>query len=163
MAPGGIGSRWFRALAAGAEVRFKAPFGGFVFSRADPRRPLFVAEEIGVVPVRAILNELYETGFGRPAVLASWTRDGRRLVYDAEFRSLARRYPAFSYHPLVGSDDRPLTDAAGDLAALTERIAGDVVGLVAYVAGGERMIHRVRDALVARGMDRKAVKWEKFW
>ena len=44
-----------------------------------------------------------------------------------------------------------------------DRAVGDVRGLVAYVAGGEAMIHRVRDVLVAKGLDRKAVKWEKFW
>ena len=27
----------------------------------------------------------------------------------------------------------------------------------------ERMIRRVRDLLVAKGLDRKAVRWEKFW
>ena len=43
------------------------------------------------------------------------------------------------------------------------RLAPDVASLVAYVAGGERTIHAVRDALVARGLDRKSVKWEKFW
>jgi len=38
-----------------------------------------------------------------------------------------------------------------------------VEGLVAYVAGGGETINRVRDALMAKGLDRKAVKWEKFW
>ena len=76
VAPGGIGSRWFRGLSPGAEVRFKGPLGGFIFSRADGRRPLFVAEEIGIVPIRAMLAELYETGFGRPATLKS-DRSGR--------------------------------------------------------------------------------------
>src|SRR3990170_7448412 len=72
VAPGGLGSRWFRGLAPGAEVAFKGPLGGFVFTRADARRPLFVAEEIGIVPIRAILAELYATGFGRPAALVYW-------------------------------------------------------------------------------------------
>lgn len=163
VAPGGIGSTWFRGLAPGAEVRFKGPLGGFVFTRADPRRPLFVAEEIGIVPVRAIVGELYATGFGRPAALAYWARDPGWLVYDAEFLSLARRYPSFAYHPVVASATGPWRDAAGGLAEVVDRIVPDVAGLVAYVSGGERMIHRVRDLLVARGLDRKAVKWEKFW
>ncbi len=163
VAPDGLGSRWFRELAPGAEVRFKGPLGGFVFSRADPRRPLFVAEEIGIVPIRAILAELYETGFGRAAALAYWGRDPGRLAYDAEFRSLARRYPAFTYHPVVASAAGPWTDGASGLAAVVGRRVQDVGALVAYVCGGEAMIHRVRDVLVAKGMERKAVKWEKFW
>src|SRR5439155_1613165 len=101
VAPGGIGSEWFRGLQPGDPVRFKGPLGGFVFTRADPRRPLFVAEEIGIVPIRAILTELYATGFGRRATLAYWARDPGWLAYDAAFRSLARRYPGFAYHPVV--------------------------------------------------------------
>ncbi|MBI2159582.1 MAG: hypothetical protein HYU25_04185 [Candidatus Rokubacteria bacterium] len=163
VAPGGLGSRWFRALAAGDEVRFKGPLGGFVFTRADPRRPLFVAEEIGIVPVRSIVGELYATGFGRPAALAYWARDPGWLVYDAEFLSLARRYPSFAYHPVMASATGPWQDAAGGLAEVVDRIVPDVEGLVAYVCGGERMIQRVRDRLVAKGLDRKAVRWEKFW
>jgi NAD(P)H-flavin reductase len=163
VAPGGIGSRWFRELVAGDEVRFKGPLGGFVFSRADGRRPLFVAEEIGIVPVRGLLTELFETGFGRPTALAYWARDPGWLVYDAEFRSLARRYPAFSYHPVLASAAGDWRDAASGLAEVVARIVSDVSNLVAYVAGGEAMIHRVRDVLVSKGMDRKAVKWEKFY
>jgi len=163
VAPGGIGSTWFRALAVGDEVRFKGPQGGFVFTRADPRRPLFVAEEIGIVPVRSIVGELYATGFGRPATLAYWARDPGWLVYDAEFLSFARRHPSFAYHPVMASATGPWQDAAGGLAEVVDRIVPDVDGLVAYVCGGERMIHRVRDLLVAKGLDRKAVRWEKFW
>ena len=34
---------------------------------------------------------------------------------------------------------------------------------VAYVAGGEGTIARVREVLMAKGLERKAVKWERFW
>lgn len=153
VAPGGIGSRWFQTLRPGDDVRFKGPLGGFVLSRADPRRPLFVAEEIGIVPIRSILAELYATGFGRPATLIYQARDAGWLVYDAELRSLARRYPAFAYHPEPGV---PAADAVA-------RLGLEPGGLVAYVAGGDATIRAVREALVARGLDRKAVRWEKFW
>src|SRR5262249_55205573 len=83
VAPGGIGSQWLRALKIGDPVPFKGPTGGFVFHRADPRRAVFVAEEIGVVAVRAILAHLYETGYGRPTILISWGRDSSWLLYDA--------------------------------------------------------------------------------
>jgi len=163
VAPGGIGSAWFRALEPGDPVRFKGPLGGFVFTQADPRRPLFVAEEIGIVPIRSILTALYTTGFGRPATLVYWARDSGWLAYDAEFRSLARRYPRFAYCPAVASAAGAVKDGAGSLAEVVERLVSDVAGLVAYVCGGEQTIHRVRDVLVAKGLDRKAVKWEKFW
>ncbi|HEU5321096.1 MAG TPA: FAD-dependent oxidoreductase [Methylomirabilota bacterium] len=163
VAPGGPGSAWFRALRPGAEVTFKGPLGGFVFSRADPRRPLFVAEEIGIVPIRSILTELYATGLGRPTALVYWARDPGWLVHDADFRSLARRFPAFAYHPVVRAAPADWAGARGEAAEAVARLVGDVGGLVAYVAGGEATIRAVREVLMARGLDRKAVKWEKFW
>src|SRR5207237_720357 len=132
---GGIGSEWFRGLKPGDAVRFKGPLGGFVFTRADPRRPLFVAEEIGIVPIRAILTELYATGFGRRATLAYWARDPGWLAYDAALRSLARRYPGFAYHPAVAGAAGAARDGASRLAETVTRLVADGTGLVAYVCG----------------------------
>ena len=159
VAPGGPGSRWFRALAPGVEVEFKGPLGGFVFGPDEARRPLFVAEEIGIVPIRSILAALDDAGFAGPATLVYGARDPGWLVYDGEFRARARRRPGFAYHPVVAAGPGEL----GEPAALVERLVRDVAGLVAYVAGGEATIRRVRDVLMAKGLERKAVKWEKFW
>lgn len=163
VAPGGIGSQWFHGLKAGDDVRFKGPLGGFVFSRADGRRPLFVAEEVGIVPIHSILTELYETGFGRPTVLVYWARDAGWLAYDREFRSLQRRFPAFAYYPVTGTAPPDWRGQHGGLAETVDRVVSDVSGLVAYVSGGGETINRVRGVLVAKGLDRKSVKWEKFW
>ncbi|MBI3029121.1 MAG: hypothetical protein HYY64_06390 [Candidatus Rokubacteria bacterium] len=161
--PGGIGSRWFRALAPGQVVEFKGPTGGFVFNRADPRRPLFVAEEIGIVPIHSILWDLYQTGFGRSATLIYWARDPSWLAYDAEFSLLARRYPPFEYLPVVREAVGAWQGEKGEAPDVVERRVASIAGLIAYVSGGGEMINEVRQVLMAKGMDRKAVKWEKFW
>lgn len=157
--PDGLGSRWFRSLAPGAEVEFKGPLGGFVLGRAETRRPLFVAEEIGIVPIRSIIVDLDEAGSRRPATLVYWAREAGWLVYDAEFRALARRRAEFAYHPVVA-------DGAGERATpatLVDRLVTDVTGLVTCVAGGGGTIAAVREVLMAKGLERKAIKWEKFW
>lgn len=162
-APGGIGSQWLRGLQAGDSVEFKGPTGGFTVKRADPRRTLFVAEEIGIVPIRSILMDLYETGFGRPNGLIFWARDPTWLVYDAEFRSLSRRYPAFSYVPAAREAPAGWRGEKGELAEVVDRMVHSVDRLLVYVCGGGETINRVRAALVKKGMDRKSVRWEKFW
>ena len=151
--PGGIGSAWFRELRPGADVRFKGPLGGFVFDEKDARHPLFVAEEIGIVPIRSILLDLYERGSARAATLVYWVREPGWLVYDDDFRALGARAPAFSYRPVI---ETPLGDAVATTAAGLERF-------VAYVAGGAATINTTRSVLMARGLDRKSVKWEKFY
>lgn len=163
VAPGGIGSQWVRALEPGAQVSFKGPTGGFVFNRADARRVVFVAEEIGIVPVRSMLTHLYETGYGRSTALIYWARNPGWLVYDADFRSLARRYPAFSYLPVLREPPPTWRGEKGEPAEAVERLVYGVDRLVVYVCGGGETINKVRDVLVKKGMDRKSVKWEKFW
>ena len=161
--PAGLGSQWLRALKVGDPVEFKGPTGGFVFNRADPRRAVFVAEEIGIVPVRAILADLYETGYGRPTILIYWARDPSWLLYDGEFRSLARRYPGFTYVPAVREAPGAWRGETGEAAGAVDRLVHSVDKLVVYVCGGGDTIDAVRNALVKKGMDRKSVKWEKFW
>ena len=162
VAPGGLGSVWFRGLRAGDVVEFKAPFGGFVFRRDDTRHPLFVAEEIGIVPIRSILTELSETGFDRPMTLVYWARDPSWLPYHDELVSLARRHSLLAYHPIVASAGDDWRGARGAVTDAVDAVApgGDLVG---YVSGGGAMIDRVREVLMARGLDRKSVRWEKFW
>jgi ferredoxin-NADP reductase len=157
VAPGGIGSAWFRGLAVGQAVEFKAPFGGFVFRRDDPRRPLFVAEEIGIVPIRAMLADLDETGFALHGTLVYWGRDHSWLPYHAEFLAMAQRCAGFAYHPVVPSA------SIADLTAAVAALAWDTRDLVAYVSGGGAMIDAVREVLMVKGLDRKSVRWEKFW
>jgi NAD(P)H-flavin reductase len=161
--PGGLGSVWFRHLVPGAAVQFKGPLGGFVFDRLDTRPALFVAEEIGIVPIRSILSDLDQEGPGRPARLAYWARRPAGLVYDAEFRARARGRGGFAYHPIVAEAGPEWAGEHGAIGDLVDRLTPSVENLVAYVAGGERTIHEIRDLLVTKGLSRKAVKWEKFW
>ena len=163
VAPGGIGSQWLRALKVGDAVQFKGPNGSFVFNRADPRRALFIAEEIGVVPIYSILTHLYETGYGRANGLIFWGREPGHLLYDAHFRSLARRYPSFSYLPAVREAAGTWRGEKGEVMDAVDRLVHSVDRLIVYVCGGGETIQKVRDVLVRKGMDRKSVKWEKFW
>ncbi len=160
--PGGIGSVWFRRLTPGQTVEFKASFGGFVFQRADPRPPIFVAEEIGVVPIRSILADLEERGAARPTRFVYWARDPAHMPYHAEFASRARRDPEFAYHPVVATGDDRWTGRRGTAAETVASVVTDA-GVIAYVCGGGQMIDDVRNVLMGRGLDRKSVKWEKFW
>jgi NAD(P)H-flavin reductase len=163
VAPGGIGSRWIQQLAPGAAVRFKGPTGGFTVNRADTRRTVFVAEEIGIVPIRSILVDLYETGYGRPNALVHWARNREGLLYDGDFRSLARRYPSFSYFPALRAPPADWRGERGEVHEAVDRLVHSVERLLVYVCGGADTIGRVRDVLVGKGMNRKSVKWEKFW
>ena len=159
----GAAGEWLRGLTPGAAVGFKGPVGSLGFDRADPRRALFVAEEIGVVSARSVLAHLYETGHGRPTALIAWGRDPSRLVYEAQFRSLARRYPSFSYLPAVREASGVWRGETGEPADAVERLVHSVDRLLVYVLGGAETVQRVRDVLAKKGIDRRSVKAEKLW
>jgi len=163
VAPGGLGSQWIRGLKPGDAVQFKGPTGGFVMDRAAARRPVFVAEEIGVVPIRSILFDLYDTGFDRPSALIQWARNPAWLLYEADFRELSRRNPGFSYLPVLREPPPTWRGEKGECHEAVDRLVHSVDRTVVYVCGGDGTIKQVRQALVAKGMDRKSVKWEKFW
>jgi NAD(P)H-flavin reductase len=163
VAPGGLGSQWIRGLKPGDQMRFKGPTGGFVADRADLRRPVFVAEEIGVVPIRSILLDLYATGFDRPAALIQWARNPEWLLYESDFRELSRGHPGFSYLPVLREPPATWRGEKGECHEAVDRLVHSVDRTVVYVCGGEGTIKQVRQALTAKGMDRKSVKWEKFW
>jgi ferredoxin-NADP reductase len=157
VAPGGLGSAWVRGLTPGQGVEFKAPFGGFVFRRDDPRRPLFVAEEIGIVPIRSMLLDLDESGVELRGTLVYRGRDRTWRPYDDELAALSRRRPGFAYVPLIAPE------GAGEVTRAVDAAVIDPRDLVAYVCGGGPMVDAVRAALMARGLDRRSVRWEKFW
>ena len=163
VAPGGIGSQWFRGLTAGASVEFKAPNGGFVLDAADERRPLFIAEEIGIVPIRSMLLDVYRDRAPRASALIYWARDPGWLTYDAELRALSRDVAAFRYLPAVRQPAAGWRGDVGEIAAVVDRLVHSGDRTVAFVAGGGETIKQVRQLLVGKGFDRKAVKWEKFW
>jgi ferredoxin-NADP reductase len=163
VAPGGIGSQWFRELTAGATIQFKAPNGGFVLDPADQRRPLFVAEEIGIVPMRSMLVDFYGGGEARPAALIYWARDPGWLIYDEEFRALSRNVADFRYLPAVRQPPAGWRGDVGEITAVVDRLVHSGDRTVAYVAGSGDTIKSVRQVLVGKGFDRKTVKWEKFW
>ena len=152
-----------RALKPGDPVEFKGPTGGFVFNRADPRRAVFVAEEIGIVPVRSILCRPLRDGLWpahQPDLLGARSRGSSTTPSSARSPAATRGSPTCRR-----CASRPATwrGETGEAAAAVDRLVHSVDKLVVYVCGGGETVNAVRDALVKKGMDRKSVKWEKFW
>ncbi|MBI3107586.1 MAG: hypothetical protein HYY95_18815 [Candidatus Rokubacteria bacterium] len=57
----------------------------------------------------------------------------------------------------------PWPGARGERAAAVHGAVGGTDGLVAYVFGGSATIAQVPEVLIGKGMDRKSVRWERFW
>ncbi len=151
--PIGPGSRWFKTLTVDQQVAFKAPNGDFVLQKGSGHAPIFVAEEIGIVPIRSMLLDLFEGRVTSEILLLFGASKPELLVYHDEIQAMAERYPHLRYVPSI---DEPLWE-------LVERTVPSTAGKDAYLCGGGVMIAKVREWLLTRGMERKLIKREKFW
>ena len=162
--PGGIGSQWFRGLAPGDRGAVQGADSAASCSTAPIRggRSSWPRRSASCRSARSWPTSTRPASAGPPRSIY-WARNPGWLVYDADFRSLARRYPGFSYLPVLREPPATWRGEKGEPAEAVDRLVYGVDKLVVYVCGGGETINKVRDVLVAKGMDRKSVKWEKFW
>ncbi len=161
--PGGSGSRYFRELRVGDEVRFQPPLGTLTLIKDSSAPVLLVAEEIGVVPFRSILLDQAERGFPRPMTLYFTAPTSPHLLYDAEFRDLAARHPPFRYRPILSAPDPAWRGEVGPVLAAVERETGRLEGWEALLCGGAELVKAARELCLARGIERRKIRYEKFW
>jgi len=161
--PGGSGSRYFRELQTGDEVRFQPPLGTLTLIRDSTAPVLMIAEEIGVVPFRSILLAQAEQDFPRPMTLYFTAPMPGHLLYDEELQALAARHPRFRYRPILSAPDPAWSGEVGSVLAVVERSTGRLEDHEALLCGGGALVKTARELCLARGMERRKIRYEKFW
>lgn len=161
--PGGSGSRYFRELRVGDEVRFQPPLGTLTLIEDSSAPVLLIAEEIGVVPFRSILLDRAAVGLPRAMTLYVTAPTAAHLLYDAEFRELAARHPRFRYRPVLSAPDPVWRGEVGPVLELVARETGRLEGHEALLCGGGALVKAARELCLARGMERRKIRYEKFW
>jgi len=161
--PGGSGSRYFRELKPGDEVVFQPPLGTLTLIAGSTASVLMVAEEVGIVPFRSILLSQAEQGFPRPTTLYFTAPTLPHLVYHHELAGLAAAHPAFRYRPILSTPDPDWRGDVGSVLTAVEREAGDLRGYDALLCGGGDLVKAAREQCLARGIERRKIRYEKFW
>ena len=161
--PGGSGSRFFDELRVGDEVAFQPPLGTLTLIPGSTAPILMVAEEIGIVPFRSILFAQAEQGFPRPATLYFTAPTRGHLLYHDELAALAATQPRFRYHPMLSAPDPEWPETVGSVLAAIEEAADDLRGHDTLLCGGSDLVKAARDLCLARGIERKRIRYEKFW
>lgn len=160
--PGGVGSRYFQALRVGDEVRFQPPAGTLTLLPGTAP-VLLVAEEVGIAPLRSILLDQAERGFPRPVRLYFTAPTRAHLLYHAELEALAARHPAFRYRPWLSAPDPGWEGPVGSLLGAVEAEAEDLRGGDALLCGGSDLVKAARELCLAHGIERRRIRYEKFW
>lgn len=161
--PGGVGSQYLRGLRQGSELDFHSPLGNLTLIRGSSAEVILVAEEIGIVPFRSILLGEAERGFPRRMRLYYAVPRRELLIYHEEFEGLARAHPAFGYVPIVEGAEPGWSGESGPLLKVLARELPELAGREALICGGGEMVKAARELFLSRGMERRAIRYEKFW
>src|SRR5262245_32376872 len=69
LVPGGQGSNYLFSLHVGDTVHFTGPWGTFVLDQAPTAECIFLADEIGIVPIRPMIRRALACNFQFPVQL----------------------------------------------------------------------------------------------
>ena len=157
----GVFSPHLFGLKVGDSVALKGILGTFVWR--EPMMDAFlVAAGTGIVPFRALLQELFARGTERRITLIYGTRYVESLLWMEEFRSLADRYSTFRFVPTVTRPEAEWTGATGRVQPLLLEAMGERRDVQVYVCGLKEMVDSVRALCKERGLERRQVIYEKY-
>jgi ferredoxin-NADP reductase len=160
----GRGSNWLDQLKVGDQINFIGPNGNFVYQEAD-KDIVFVATGTGVAPFYSIIKELLAQGFKKDIKLIFGVRFAEDLFYIKDFESWAKDHKNFS---LIHSVSRPDEFWSGKRGRVTQIIEEEfTAGTIKkedqyYICGLNAMIASVEEVLIANGVDKSDIHFERY-
>jgi CDP-4-dehydro-6-deoxyglucose reductase len=141
----------FTAMKARDILRMEGPFGSF-FLREDSARPLILlASGTGFAPIKAIIQQLQQSGSARPAVLY-WGGRRRADLYENDWCvQMAETMPSLRYVPVL-SEPAAEDEWSGRTAFVHRAVMADWPDLSAhqvYACGAPVMVDAAQRDFVA--------------
>ncbi|MCK9894940.1 ferredoxin reductase [Frankia sp. AgB32] len=159
--PDGLVSRHIvQALRPGDIVRLGQPAGTFVLPAELPERLLFVTAGSGITPVMAMLRHLAAGPRMPDVVLAHSAPDPSKVIFGAELRRLAARFPSLRLHE---QHTRPAGDQRSTrltMAALAT-LCPDLPARMAWVCGPAALVEQAESYWRERGISERLLT-ERF-
>ena len=146
--PHGLATPLIKHLTPKQEIEILGPMGDFTLESKD-KNLIFISTGTGVGPFRSIINDLLENGFNKKISLIAGYR--RNILYDEEFKKLAKKYPNFSYNLAISSQGKRVQN----LLVVDKK--ADY-----YLCGLSPMINSVRAILTKKGVPIKNIFSEKY-
>jgi len=136
-----------------ALLRIEGPFGTFYLREDSPRPVLLIGGGTGMAPLKAILEHAFYTGFEQPVHLF-WGVRARRDLYLGDLPlEWEKRYPNFSYTPVLsepGAGDH-WEGATGPVTDEVLKQYPDLEPFDIYMSGPPAMIEAATPAFAAHG------------
>lgn len=150
----------------GTEVELEGPFGSFTLpNRAT--RVVMLAGGIGVTPFRAMVEDSIVRPLEHSLLLIHSNRTPEEAPFLNELTQWGNRSERFDYRPTMTQAERSLSGWAGERGRVTAAFVSPVLPAdrnepLFYVAGPERFVQGVREALQSLEVDEDRLRFEEF-
>lgn len=146
----------------GHQVRVEPPTGDF-WMRPSEAPIMLVAGGSGLAPILAILQDTVAEGIERPATLLFGAREQRDLYALEEIKAIAKQWKGeFTFLPVLSEvgNGKSWDGACG---LVTQHIAEHLQeSSHAYLCGPPGMVDAAMDELVAKGVHRDTIHFDRF-
>ena len=165
LVPDGQGSHYLFFLGVGDKVNFTGPWGTFVLDQAPTAECIFLADGIGIVPIRPMIRRAlaYNTHFSLQLLYSADSEHD--LLYRTEIETWAPQHVQFSLEILSRRPSERLPAFQGSLLDYVEARyvkRDEDRSRYFYICGVGVQVTQLRDLLRGAGYQRRAVLYEKW-
>lgn len=132
-----------------SEIQIKGPFGLFTMPESN-QEIIFIAEDIGIVPVIGML--LFATEEKRQNKITLIYSGKGKITYDEDIKSIEKINPKLSVKTKVGSLE----------SEFIKNNIYDFQNILFYLSGTSETVSKIKPILLKNGVDIKNLKIEEF-
>lgn len=163
MIPGGLGSKYLKDIKIGDEVEILGPLGRFTVT--SDSKLLFVATGSGIVPVKAMIEDLLINKKETKPIRLHWgMRNETSMFWFDNFERLAEEHPNFVFDQVLSKPSENWDLCTGHVQDCLIRDFGES-GLSeweGFVCGSPTSVKSIIDKLQELKMIKEKIHHEKF-
>ncbi len=158
---GGFMTNYLWKLKQGDSLQIQGPLGRFLLKEPLPRHIAFVATGTGIAPFRSMIFQLFKNGTDRDIWLIFGNRYETDILYDEEWKALAKKHSNFHYLPTV-SRPKTWTGEKEYVQKLLPKYLTSPQEIHLYICGLTNMINDVQKTALEIGLPKDQIFFEKY-
>lgn len=157
---GGVSSTYLHNLKVGDKIQAMAPLGTFTL-KDESRDMVFVSTGSGVAPFRSMIQDQVAKKTPKNLYLLYGHRYEPDILYRKEWEALAKKEPHFRFLFTL-SRDTAWTGERGYVQDKIEKFVPSATEKNYFICGLNNMITAVNDKLLALGVPKEQIHFERY-
>jgi ferredoxin-NADP reductase len=155
----GFASEVFKETKVGDQFNCKGAFGRFFFDEESNKEEcFFIGAGTGMTPLASMVREFLTKFPKKRFTLLLGYRYKKNILFDKEFKELAKNNPNFSYQVTLTREE----NWDGLKGRVQEHLKGELKNKKYYICGLKAMVIETREKLYAAGVEKEDVKFERY-